>query len=125
MLVTLRLSKQSGDLGTITVYTYAQAVYLLPYAVLAVPVATSAFPALAARTGAGEDVTRTLQRTLRAVLVLTGLSVGVLIAAAPAVGAFFSLLDAQPRRRRHEQRRPGSAAGHPHRLRARAWSGSA
>jgi putative peptidoglycan lipid II flippase len=94
VLVTLRLSKQSGDLGTITVYTYAQAVYLLPYAVLAVPVATSAFPALAARTGAGEDVTRTLQRTLRAVLVLTGLSVGVLIAAAPAVGAFFSLLDA-------------------------------
>ncbi len=94
VLVTLRLSKQSGDLGTITVYTYAQAVYLLPYAVLAVPVATSAFPALAARTGAGEDVTRTLQRTLRAVLVLTGLSVGVLVAAAPAVGAFFSLLDA-------------------------------
>ena len=44
VLVTLRLSKQSGDLGTITVYTYAQAVYLLPYAVLAVPVATSAFP---------------------------------------------------------------------------------
>ncbi|MFL6151083.1 MAG: murein biosynthesis integral membrane protein MurJ [Ornithinibacter sp.] len=95
VLVTLRLSKQSGDLGTITVYTYAQAVYLLPYAVLAVPVATSAFPALAARTGAGEDVTRTLQRTMRAVLVLTGLSVGVLIAAAPAVGAFFSLLDAR------------------------------
>ena len=42
--------------GTFTVYTYVQAVYLLPYAVLAVPVATSAFPALAARTGAGEDV---------------------------------------------------------------------
>ena len=31
----------------VTVYTYIQAVYLLPYAVLAVPVATSAFPALA------------------------------------------------------------------------------
>ena len=35
--MTLRLAKQSGDLGTFTVYTYAQAVYLLPYAVLAVP----------------------------------------------------------------------------------------
>lgn len=95
VVVTLRLSKESGDLGTITVYTYAQAVYLLPYAVLAVPIATSAFPALAARSGAGEDVLGTLQRTLRAVLVLTGLSVGVLIATAPAVGAFFSLLDAR------------------------------
>jgi len=30
---------------------------------------------------------------MRAVLVLTGLSVGVLVAAAPAIGAFFSLLD--------------------------------
>ena len=35
------------------------------------------------------------QRSLRAVLVLTGLSVGVLIATAPAIGAFFSLLDAR------------------------------
>jgi len=95
VLATMWLSKQTGDKGTFTVYTYAQAVYLLPYAVLAVPVATSAFPALAARTGAGEDVTRTLARSLRAVLVLTALSVGVLIAAAPAIGAFFSLLDAR------------------------------
>jgi putative peptidoglycan lipid II flippase len=95
VLATMWLSKESGDKGTFTVYTYAQAVYLLPYAVLAVPVATSAFPALAARTGAGEDVSGTLARSLRAVLVLTALSVGVLIAAAPAIGAFFSLLDAR------------------------------
>jgi putative peptidoglycan lipid II flippase len=94
VLVTIWLAKGSGDSGTFPVYLYAQAVYLLPYAVLAVPLATSAFPALAARSGAGEDVTATLSRTLRAVLVLTGLSVGVLIAAAPAIGAFFSLLDA-------------------------------
>ena len=95
VVATMWLSKQSGDEGTFTVYTYVQAVYLLPYAVLAVPVATSAFPALAARTGAGEDVTGTLARSLRAVLVLTALSVGVLVAAAPAIGAFFSMLDAR------------------------------
>jgi len=93
VVATMWLSKQSGDSGTFAVYGYAQAVYLLPYAVLAVPVATSAFPALAARSGAGEDVTGTLARSMRAVLVLTGLSVGVLVAAAPAIGAFFSLLD--------------------------------
>ena len=95
VVATMWLRSSPGDKGTFTVYTYAQAVYLLPYAVLAVPVATSAFPALAARTGAGEDVTGTLARSLRAVLVLTALSVGVLIAAAPAIGAFFSLLDAR------------------------------
>jgi putative peptidoglycan lipid II flippase len=33
--------------GAVNVFTYVQAVYLLPYAVLAVPIATSAFPALA------------------------------------------------------------------------------
>ena len=95
VLVTMWLANHSGDNGTFPVYQYAQAVYLLPYAVLAVPVATSAFPALAARTGAGEDVSLTLARSMRAVLVLTALSVGVLIAAAPAIGAFFSILDAR------------------------------
>jgi putative peptidoglycan lipid II flippase len=95
VLVTMWLANHSGDDGTFPVYQYAQAVYLLPYAVLAVPVATSAFPHLATRTGAGEDVTGTLARSLRAVLVLTGLSVGVLIAAAPAIGAFFAQLDAR------------------------------
>jgi putative peptidoglycan lipid II flippase len=95
VLVTMWLANHSGDNGTFPVYQYAQAVYLLPYAVLAVPVATSAFPALAARTGAGEDVTLTLARSVRAVLVLTALSVGVLIAAAPAIGAFFTILDAR------------------------------
>ena len=95
VLVTIWLTNHSGDDGTFPVYLYVQAVYLLPYAVLAVPVATSAFPALATRTGAGEDVTDTLARSMRAVLVLTGLSVGVLIAAAPAIGPFFALLDAR------------------------------
>lgn len=93
VLVTMWLANHSGDRGTFPVYQYVQAVYLLPYAVLAVPVATSAFPALAERSGAGEDATATLARSLRAVLVLTGLAAGVLLAAAPAVGAFFAVLD--------------------------------
>ena len=45
--------------------------------------------------GRGRTSRGTLARSLRAVLVLTALSVGVLIAAAPAIGAFFSLLDAR------------------------------
>ncbi|WP_162254355.1 lipid II flippase MurJ [Nostocoides sp. Soil756] len=94
VLATVWLANHSGTRGAFTVYQYVQAVYLLPYAVLAVPVATSAFPALAARTGAGHDVTDTLGRSLRAVLVLCGVAVGVLVAAAPTVGAFFAVLDA-------------------------------
>ncbi|WP_256378067.1 lipid II flippase MurJ [Phycicoccus sp. HDW14] len=95
VLVTVWLTNHSGTGGAFTVYQYVQAVYLLPYAVLAVPVAVSAFPALAASTGAGEDSSATLARALRAVLVLTGLAAGVLVAAAPAVGGFFTVLDAR------------------------------
>lgn len=95
VLVTMWLTNNSGGRGAFPVYQYVQAVYVLPYAVLAVPVAVSAFPALAARTGAGEDVAGTLSRAVKGILVLTGLSVGVLLAAAPAIGAFFQLLDAR------------------------------
>jgi putative peptidoglycan lipid II flippase len=95
VLVTMRLANFAGGDAAFTVYTYVQAVYLLPYAVLAVPVAQSAFPSLATRTGAGEDVSGTLSRSLRAVLALTGVAAGVLIAAAPAIGAFFGILDAR------------------------------
>ncbi|MGL5862210.1 MAG: murein biosynthesis integral membrane protein MurJ, partial [Phycicoccus sp.] len=93
VLTTIWLANRAGDRGTLPVYGYVQAVYLLPYALLAVPVATSVFPALAARAGAGEESAATLARSIRAVLVLTGVSAGVLCAAAPAVGAFFGILD--------------------------------
>jgi putative peptidoglycan lipid II flippase len=53
VLVTLWVSQHRGGTGTLNVYTYVQAVYLLPYAVLAVPIATAALPSLAAVSGQG------------------------------------------------------------------------
>ena len=44
VLVTMWLAKGSGDSGTFPVYLYAQAVYLLPYAVLAVPAGDERLP---------------------------------------------------------------------------------
>jgi putative peptidoglycan lipid II flippase len=93
VVVTIWLSNNRGGDGAFTVYQYVQAVYLLPYAVFAVPIAMSAFPAIAQAEGAGTDVSRTLNRSLRAVLVLTGAGAAVLIAAARPVGAFFTDLD--------------------------------
>jgi putative peptidoglycan lipid II flippase len=49
VLVTLWVSQHRGGPGTLNVYVYVQAVYLLPYAVLAVPVAIAAFPSMASR----------------------------------------------------------------------------
>ncbi len=96
VLVALWVSQHRGGPGTLNVYTYVQAVYLLPYAVLAVPVATAAFPSLAA----GSDQTsvdgaqQTLAASARAITLATCVGAAVLVAVAPSVGVFFSALDA-------------------------------
>ena len=96
VLVTLWLSQHRGGTGTLNVYTYVQAVYLLPYAVLAVPVATAAFPALAKGPGhaSAERAQRTLASAARAITVATTAGAAVLFAIAGPTGAFFSALDA-------------------------------
>lgn len=93
VVATLWLAHHSSSSGTIVVYQYVQAVYLLPYAVLAVPVATSAFPALAHAEGDVAAQQATLSRAVQGVLVLMGLAVAVLVAVAAPVGSFFAALD--------------------------------
>ncbi len=93
VLATIWLSNRSGDPGTLNVYQYVQAVYLLPYAVLAVPIATSALPALARDTAGGHDAVPVLARSARGVLLLTGGAAAVLLAVAQPVGTFFVALD--------------------------------
>ncbi|WP_457255546.1 murein biosynthesis integral membrane protein MurJ [Pedococcus sp. P5_B7] len=88
------------DTGVVNVYTYVQAVYLLPYAVLAVPIATSAFPALA-HTSAAEELKEqvgtsardTLAAALRGILLLTAGAATVLMAVSRPVGVFFESFD--------------------------------
>lgn len=91
VVVTLRLAGTYGGTGTWPVFQYTQAVYLLPYAVLAVPLATSVFPRLAER--AGDDDARGFSSlaagTTRAVATLAGLGAVALVAAAPAVAVAF------------------------------------
>ena len=104
VLATIVVTGRSGP-GVLNVYTYVQTVYLLPYAVLAVPLAVSTFPALATLEGAAEgrrndrtagpDLARpVLARSLRTILVLGCVGGGVLAAAARPLGEFFARLDA-------------------------------
>ncbi|KGN42530.1 virulence factor MviN [Knoellia aerolata DSM 18566] len=87
------------DTGVVNAYAYIQAVYLLPYAVLAVPVATAAFPALAHAEGASEEAPGesgapgTLARSLRAIILLTSGAAAALITVARPVGDFFLAWD--------------------------------
>ena len=95
VVVSFAVMHAHGSPGTVNVYQYVQAVYLLPYAVLAVPLATAAFPVLAEGAAAGAAATgATLARSLRAVLLAGALGAAVLAAAAGPVGAFFAALDA-------------------------------
>lgn len=95
VLVTVALSNNYGGLGALNPYQYAQAVYFLPYAVLAVPVATAAFPRLAehAATGDRERYAALVSVSTRAILSVSLLGAAVLVAVAPAVATFFGVID--------------------------------
>jgi putative peptidoglycan lipid II flippase len=96
VVAVLALATRVGGTGALNAYQYAQAVYLLPYAVLAVPVATAAFPRLA-RQAADDDAAGfggTAARTTRAVLAASALGAAALAATAPAVQRLFERLDA-------------------------------
>ncbi|KQS97622.1 murein biosynthesis integral membrane protein MurJ [Cellulomonas sp. Leaf395] len=91
VLVALLVAGARGSAGTWSVYLWSQQVYLLPYAVLVVPLATSTFPRLAQRAASGEHeaFARMASGTLRAVLAAAALGAAVLVAIAPAVTDIF------------------------------------
>jgi putative peptidoglycan lipid II flippase len=90
LLVALRLAL-AGPGGTAVQYNMAQQVYLLPWAVLAVPVATASFPVLAeARaTGDARRYADTLASAARGVLLLSCLGAAVLVAVGEPVARLF------------------------------------
>lgn len=94
VFLTLRAANAAGGDGTLSVYLYAQQVYLLPYAVLAFPIATSAFPHFAEHASAGRlgELRALVARTTRMLLLVTAVGVAALIAAAPFVEDVFDLI---------------------------------
>jgi putative peptidoglycan lipid II flippase len=70
--------------GGLTLYNAAQTVFLLPWAVLAVPVATAVYPTLAAAASAGDEerYRGALSASARSVMLLAGLGAAALIALA-------------------------------------------
>ncbi|WP_350269006.1 lipid II flippase MurJ [Brevibacterium sp. CBA3109] len=108
VLVTLMLSNQSGGKGTFVLFSYVNAVYLLPYAVLAVTVATVMFPALSGWVGRTTDPESSpedreaaqvrlhqLTSTTSAVIISIGLlGTVILMSAAASLETFFTAIDA-------------------------------
>lgn len=74
------LANGHGGGGALVLYNYAWQGFFLPYAVLAVPIATSAFPVLSAAEGNGFD--ETAAAATRAVMLASWLGAALLAAAA-------------------------------------------
>ncbi|GIM96339.1 hypothetical protein Ato02nite_081320 [Paractinoplanes toevensis] len=81
--------------GALTAYNAAQTVFLLPWAVLAVPLATAVYPTLAAAATRGDEEAyrSSLSATARTVTLLAGLGAAALVALA---GPIAHLIDAVP-----------------------------
>lgn len=84
LLLVVYLTYPPAPDGSMVVYTFAQTIYFLPWGVLAVPVATSAYPALAdaAVTGAEERYRSLVAGATRGVLLLGFLGMSLLVAVA-------------------------------------------
>ncbi|MDR1189334.1 MAG: hypothetical protein LBK95_18100, partial [Bifidobacteriaceae bacterium] len=94
VLTVVMVAGRFGATGALPVFHYAQAVYLLPYAVLVVPVAMATFPHLAAcddsEAAHFKDLTA---RTTRTVIAVAAAGSACLVAAAPAVEQVFAAVD--------------------------------
>ncbi len=84
LLLVVYLTYPPAPDGSMVVYTFAQTIYFLPWGVLAVPVATSAYPALADAvvTGCQDRYRSLLAGSTRGVLLLGFLGMSLLVAVA-------------------------------------------
>jgi putative peptidoglycan lipid II flippase len=73
VVVIVLANARGGTDGALVLYSYAWAVFFLPYAVLAVPIATSAFPELSAAAADQPAFDRVCATSSRAVLVASWL----------------------------------------------------
>ncbi|PWH05908.1 hypothetical protein DEO23_12025 [Brachybacterium endophyticum] len=95
LALVLLLAMRTGGTGTLPVFQYAQAIYLLPYAVLVVPLITSVFPHLSEQRLVGDlrGFATTARASLRSVVVIATVGAATLFAAGPAIEAFFHHID--------------------------------
>jgi putative peptidoglycan lipid II flippase len=92
--VVIVLANRFGTSGALVIYGFAWAVFVVPYAVLAVPIATSAFPELSRHDADGGDVAGggfdlTAAASTRAVMVASWLGAAVLIGAREPIARVF------------------------------------
>lgn len=97
-IVLIMVAANSAGGGTYPIFKYAQAIYFLPYAIFAVPIATAMYPriaeraALPGRVGLG----RMVAGSIRLVIAAAAIGAAMLAAAAPEAEIIFSLVHDLP-----------------------------
>jgi putative peptidoglycan lipid II flippase len=100
LIVVTRLANGHGGSGAVVLYNYGWQMSFAVYAVLAVPIAVSAFPVLSARAGAElerEEFDATAAFSTRAVLLVSCLGAALLAGAAVPAARLFASHPAQAR----------------------------
>jgi putative peptidoglycan lipid II flippase len=93
VLVVTRLANGQGGSGAVVLYGYGWQIFTAAYAVLAIPIAISAFPVLSARRGPefdGTEFDATAAGAARAVLLASGAGAALLAGAAVPVARVFA-----------------------------------
>ncbi|WP_335988421.1 murein biosynthesis integral membrane protein MurJ [Glycomyces sp. MUSA5-2] len=92
----IALANNASENGPAAIFTISQTFFLLPWAILAVPLATAAYPVLAEAFSLGEQerYERRLSQTGRAVLLLSGLGVAALAGLAEPMATVLSSVSA-------------------------------
>ncbi len=100
LFVAVRLANDTPA-STVALYTFtvAQTVYLVPWSVFALPIATSAYPSLATSAATGDDdaYRHTLASATRTVTLLSAFGAAALIAAATPLGRLFAVIASSTR----------------------------
>src|SRR5262249_48699405 len=96
--LAIRLVSYAHEDGVIVVYSLAQTIFLLPWAVLAVRVATTTSPALAERGAAGDrdGFAAALAPAVRAVVLLTCLGAAGLVVLARPIAVLLAAASSHP-----------------------------
>ena len=95
VLTVVAVARRYGSAGTIAIYQYTQAIYVLPYAVLAVPLATVVYPQLAARLAAkhvSRETKDLIANSTALVTLAACVGAGALMLGAPLAQQVFGLI---------------------------------
>lgn len=95
VLTVVAVARRHGSAGTIAIYQYTQAIYVLPYAVLAVPLATVVYPQLAARLAAkhvSRETKDLIANSTALVTLAACVGAGALMLGAPVAQQVFGLI---------------------------------